>query len=63
MMRVINSNNLKGMHFREMFFSEDNLYYSVNALKALGSISQRVRTGPNLELVLGDIQIAWVVLS
>ena len=28
-----------------------------------GWISQRVRTGPNLGLVLGEIQIAWIVLS
>ena len=28
-----------------------------------GSISQRVRTSHNLGLVLGDIQIAWIVLS
>ena len=27
-----------------------------------GSISQRVRTSPNLGLFLGDIQIAWIVL-
>ena len=31
--------------------------------KDLGSILQRVRTSPNLGLVLEDIQIAWIVLS
>ena len=33
------------------------------SLSVQGLISQRVGTSPNLELVLGDIQIAWIVLS
>ena len=32
-------------------------------LKVLGSISHRVRTSPNLGLVLGDKQIEWIVVS
>ena len=28
-----------------------------------GWIPQRIRTSPNLGLVLGDIQIAWIVPS
>ena len=60
----------KVMTFNETFNDEAN---SVKGLagtnksmkKALGSISQRVRTSPtsNLGLGLGDIQVAWIVLS
>ena len=32
-------------------------------LKVLGSISHRVRTSPNLGLVLGDKQNEWIVVS
>ena len=35
----------------------------MKSLLEQGRISQRVRTGPNLGLVLGDIKNAWVVLS
>ena len=36
---------------------------TLKTLMTQGWISQRVRTSPNLGLVLGDIQIAYIVLS
>ena len=42
---------------------KDKTQVPKSLLLYLGSISQRVRTSPNLGLVLEDIQIAWIVLS
>ena len=38
-------------------------YIQDNLPKLQGSISQRVRTSPNLRLILGDIKNAWLVLT